>query len=166
MSNYMKVEKYSTSNGPGIRNVLWLAGCPYHCKGCHNPETWDENAGRPYDESVYLDLIKDIKTNPSIFDGISILGGEPLYSHNIKTTFEVLKRFKNEFPTKSVWVWTGGHYEDVPKEVLTYIDVLVDGPFVLSKMDLRLTYCGSSNQRVIDVKKSLSESKIILYKQN
>ena len=161
---YIKIERYSTSNGPGLRNVIWCSGCPFKCNGCHNPETWDKDSGKLFDNSVYLQLISDFKNNNNnLFSGISLLGGEPLADYNINGMTYIAKKFKSEFPDKTIWCWTGNLYENVKDlEIMKYIDVLIDGPFILDKLDLRLQYCGSTNQRVIDVYNSRKNNKIVL----
>lgn len=162
--NIMKIEKFSTSNGRGLRHVLWTSGCDFKCQGCHNPETWSRQSGRPYVDSDYEALTSDFKTSLSdVLDGITILGGEPLLDTSVETVTAICKRFKKEYPNKTIWMWTGNLYENVKDyEMMQYVDVLIDGPFILSKMDLRLTYCGSTNQRVIDVVKSRTDNQIIL----
>lgn len=165
--NIMKIEKFSTSNGPGLRHVLWTSGCDFKCLGCHNPETWSRDAGRPFDWSNYDVLTSDFKTSlGQSLAGITILGGEPLLDTSVETVTQICKKFKEEYPNKTIWMWTGNLYEKVKNlEVMQYVDVLIDGPFVLSKMDLRLTYCGSTNQRVIDVRQSLYFNEVVLLGQ-
>lgn len=164
--NIMKIEKFSTSNGPGLRHVLWTSGCDFKCPGCHNPETWSRDAGRPFDWSDYDVLTSDFKTMSNVLSGITVLGGEPLLDVSIETVTQICKRFKEEYPDKTIWMWTGNIFEKVKNlEVMKYVDVLIDGPFILTKMDLRLTYCGSTNQRVIDVKQSCFFNEVVLVGQ-
>lgn len=163
--NFIKIEKYSTSNGPGLRNVIWCSGCPFKCEGCHNPETWDKNNGLQFTDNDYENLIKEFK-NSNLFTGISLLGGEPLAKYNIETMTAIAKKFKSQFPNKTIWCWTGNVYENVKDlEIMQYIDVLVDGQFKLDLLDLHLKYAGSTNQRVIDIKKSRQLEKIIEYEE-
>ena len=163
--NVIKIERFSTSNGDGLRNVVWVSGCPFKCDGCHNPETWDKDKGHKSSDDDYDELTKDFKMNIDILDGITLLGGEPLASWNVRGLEEWCERFKRDYPDKSIWCWTGNLYEDVKDlKIMDYIDVLVDGPFIKKLKDARLVYCGSTNQRVIDVKKSKKINKIISYK--
>ncbi len=164
--NYMKIEKFSTSNGPGLRHILWTSGCDFHCPGCHNAEAWSRTSGQVYDETVYDKLTSDFRTSlKDNLAGISILGGEPLLDTSVETVTEICRKFKSEFPDKTIWMWTGNLYDDVKDlDVMSYVDVLVDGLFDLSKMDLRLTYAGSTNQRVIDVKESRRQNQVVLKK--
>ena len=163
--NYIKIEKYSTSNGIGLRNILWVSGCDNKCVGCHNPESWNKDNGNIFDNSTYQFLVKEFydPTMNSMLHGISLLGGEPLMECNIQTVTNVAKTFKTAFPNKTIWCWTGYLFDNIKNyEIMKYIDVLIDGRFEIDKCDLRLKYAGSTNQRVIDVQKSLAENKIIL----
>ncbi len=158
---YNKIRKMDISNGPGVRVSIFMQGCTFNCKECFNPETHDFNGGEEFNDSVIqqvLDLCKD-----DTIKGLSILGGEPLHPNNIEGTTKLAKKFKEQYPEKNVWVWTGFLFDrDLKdKEVLKYIDVLVDGQFVEELKDPRLKYSGSSNQRVIDVPKTLKENKIV-----
>lgn len=164
--NYMKIERFSTSNGLGLRNILWTSGCRFYCKGCHNQEAWDINAGKRFTEESYLELVQDFNgVVGKYLNGISLLGGEPLLEESRETILEIVKRFKKGFPEKDIWLWSGYLYEDIKNlEILNYIDILVDGKFEIDKMDLRLPYAGSTNQRVIDIKKSKEQNSIVLWK--
>ena len=158
---YNKIRKMDISNGPGVRVSIFMQGCTFNCKECFNPETHDFNGGKEFNEEVINEVLKLCENDTIV--GLSILGGEPMHPNNIQGTTKLAKEFKEKFPNKTIWVWTGFLFDrDLKdKEVLKYIDVLVDGQFVLEKKDLRLKYSGSSNQRVIDVQKSLKENKII-----
>lgn len=151
--NIAKINYNCIENGPGIRHSVFVSGCPFRCKGCHNQEAWDYSYGEEYTlplEKAFLD-----KCDVPYMKGITVLGGEPLCPENYDTVLSLVKAFKNRFPEKTVWVYTGYLYEDLAdKEIMDYIDVLVDGPFVLDKRDLRLKFRGSSNQRIIDIKKT------------
>ena len=150
---------------PGVSVTLFTQGCPHHCEGCHNPETWDFNGGKEYTEET-KEAVLQLCENKMV-KGLSILGGEPLHPNNIEEVTKLAKAFKERFPDKNLWVWSGFLYETYvhDKEIAQYIDVLVDGQFVLELKDLRLPYCGSSNQRVIDVKKTREVGSIVLYKK-
>lgn len=161
---YSKIRSQDISNGPGIRVSIFMQGCAFNCKNCFNPETHDFKGGMELTEKV-MDEVLEL-CSKTFIKGLSILGGEPLHPHNIEGTTLLAKRFKATYPDKTLWVWTGFLYGDVKdKEIMKYIDVLVDGRFEEEKKDLTLKYCGSRNQRVIDVKKSLEENKIHLYEE-
>ena len=149
------------NNGPGICATLYVQGCSHHCKGCFNPETWDFNGGQLWNRRTELQFIEACK-KPNI-KNICILGGEPLDQG--KDMYDLLMRIKDEVG-KPIWLWTGYEYDNIPLEVdtlyiITNVDVIVDGPFIASKKDLNLPYRGSSNQRIIDAKKSYRSKNII-----
>ena len=158
---YNKIRKMDISNGPGVRVSIFMQGCTFNCKECFNPETHDFNGGEEFNEEVIQEVLNLCEDDTIV--GLSILGGEPMHPNNIEGTTKLAKAFKEKFPNKTIWAWTGFLFDrDLKdKEVLKYIDVLVDGQFVQEKKDLRLKYSGSSNQRVIDVQKSLKENKIV-----
>lgn len=155
----------SVVDGPGLRNVIWTQGCPHHCKGCQNPETWNPNSGYniPID-----DIIKELKKNYSdSTSGVTISGGDPLFQ--MKEIMNLCKEIKKEFPNWTIWIYTGFLYEKLQNnvdfnELMNYFDVLVDGPFILKKRDISIDWTGSSNQRVIDIRKSKENNDLILYK--
>lgn len=152
MARYSKIKKYDISNGRGLRTSIFFSGCPIHCKGCFNQELWNPNVGQEYTEKTYQE-IKD-SMNEHI-DGLSILGGEPLSDYNLSTVIKLCKEFSRDFPTKSIFLWTGYEIEDFTEsqeEVLNYIHVLVCGPFVEELKDLNLKMRGSSNQRVLPIR--------------
>jgi len=157
---YNLIRKMDISNGPGVRVSIFMQGCSFHCKNCFNKETWDFEGGKEFNDKVIeevLDLCKE-----SHIKGLSILGGEPMHPTNIEGTTKLAKAFKEKYPQKNLWVWSGFKFEDLKdKEVLNYIDVLVDGQYVDELHNFTLKWRGSSNQRVIDIKKSLEEDKII-----
>lgn len=162
---YAKIRKMDISNGEGVRVSLFVQGCSFHCKNCFNPETWDFNGGKDF-TTVEVDKIIKL-CNKDYIAGLSILGGEPLHPNNIETVANICKCFKQEYPNKTIWLWSGFRYEDILNrennyDILNLIDILVDGQFEEDKKDLTLKWRGSSNQRVIDCKKSLAENKIIL----
>lgn len=161
---YNKVRKMDISNGPGVRVSIFMQGCTFNCKNCFNPETHDFMGGEEFTEDTIEQVLK-LCENEHV-EGLSILGGEPMHPINIEGTTELAKKFKEKFPNKNLWVWTGFLFDrDLQnKEVLKYIDVLVDGQYVDELRDPRLKYNGSSNQRVIDVQNSVKQGKVILYK--
>ena len=158
---YNKIRKMDISNGEGIRVSIFMQGCTFNCKNCFNPETHDFKGGKKFtDETIekVLELCDD-----EHIAGLSILGGEPMHPDNIEGTTLLSKRFKEKFPNKNIWVWSGFKFEEYLKykEVLKYIDVLIDGQYVDELRDPTLKWRGSSNQRVIDVQKSLEKGSII-----
>ena len=159
-----KVRKMDISNGPGVRISIFVQGCTFHCKNCFNPETHDFNGGKEFDDHT-ISTILDLCKNDSI-RGLSILGGEPLHPKNIEEVTRLAKIFKENYPNKDIWVWTGFHFEDLKeKEIFHYIDVLVDGQFDDDLKDPRLKWRGSSNQRVIDIKRSLEAKRVEPYRE-
>ena len=159
---YNKIRKMDISNGPGVRVSIFLQGCAFKCKNCFNPETHDFNGGLEFNQDVVNQVLE--LANKDHIAGLSILGGEPMHPKNIGATKMLAKAFKEKYPDKTVWVWSGFLFENLKdKDVLNYIDVLVDGQFVDELRDPMLHWKGSSNQRVIDVQKSLKNNKIILF---
>ena len=159
---YNKIRKMDIANGPGIRVSIFMQGCSFHCEGCFSEETWDFNKGKEFTEETIkkvLELCED-KT----IKGLSILGGEALHPKNIEGTTKLAKAFKEKYKEKDLWVWTGFLFENIKdKEVLKYIDVLVDGQFQIKNRNPKLKYCGSTNQRIIDVQKSLKNNEIVIF---
>ena len=163
---YNKIRKMDISNGPGIRVSIFFQGCHFHCKGCFNQETWDFNGGKEFNDEVINHVIE--LCNNDVISGLSILGGEPLNPLNINGVTKLAKLFKNRFPNKSIWLWSGYLFEEYihDKEIVNYLDVLVDGQFKIELSSPLLKYKGSSNQRVIDIKKSLRNKIVILYEDD
>lgn len=163
---YNKIRKMDISNGPGVRVAIFMQGCAFHCKNCFNKETWDFNEGKEFTEET-VNRVLELAEKDHIV-GLSILGGEPMHPVNIEGTTRLAKKFKEKYPNKTVWVWTGFLFDrDLKdKEFLKYIDVLVDGQYKDELHDFRLKWCGSSNQRVIDVQKSLKNGEIVLFEEN
>lgn len=160
--NYHNITTDDMLNGDGLRTVLWVAGCSHHCKGCQNPITWDENGGLPFDEAAENELFE--KLSKPYISGITFSGGDPLFEGNRAEVRRLVKRCASEFPGKTIWLYTGYIWEDIfDLPFLKYVDVLVDGRFEQALFDKKLHWKGSSNQRVIDVKKSLAEDKVILH---
>lgn len=160
---YNKIRKMDIADGPGVRVSIFMQGCTFNCKQCFNPDTHDFNGGKEFTEDT-INRILELGENETV-KGLSILGGEPMHPKNIEGTTELAKAFKEKFPEKTVWSWTGYSFDrDLKdKEVSKYIDVLVDGQYVDELRNPKLKYCGSSNQRVIDVQKSLKEDKLVLW---
>ena len=160
---YNKIRKMDISNGPGVRVSIFEQGCAFNCPKCFNPETHDFNGGEEFNQDT-INKVLDLCNDENI-KGLSILGGEPLHPKNIEGTKELAKAFREKFPNKDVWVWSGFQYDKElkDKEVLKYIDVLVDGQYVDALRDPRLKWKGSKNQRVIDVQQSLKDNEIRIY---
>lgn len=173
--NYIKISKYDTANGIGIGVVLWVSGCNCHCHGCHNPQTWNFNAGQPFTEDTMQKLLEAL--DKPYISRLTLSGGHPLDPKNIDTISKITSYIRTEYPNKMQWLYTGYTweflkciYDDKENDfnayvtnVLSNINVLVDGRYKEDKRDISLAWRGSSNQRVIDVQKSLKQNKIILY---
>lgn len=158
--NYHKIEKFSTNNGTGIRVVFWSAGCTHHCKGCHNPQTWDIHSGSKVTKNTYKELA--LALEPSYITGITWSGGDPLHPNNREDMLDLVTFVHDNFQ-KTQWLYTGYLWEDIKHlEIIKYIDVIVEGPFIEELKDITLAFRGSSNQRIIDVQASLKGNKIIL----
>ena len=161
---YAQIREMDVTNGNGIGVALFTQGCPYHCKNCFNPETWDFDKGTDWTKETENKIIESLK--PEYITRLTILGGEPLIERNIEPLTALLKRVKSVYPDKQVWLYTGGDFEALEglyEEIFQYIDVLIDGRYIDDLRDYKLKWRGSSNQRVIDVQKSLKEGEIILY---
>lgn len=159
--NYAKLRSVDISNGSGVRVSLFVSGCNNHCKGCFNPETWDFKYGKRYHEVDTTNKILKLLDHDYI-SGLTILGGEPLDVKNLGVVTNLCWIVKHVYPDKTIWLYTGDIYENVKYlEVINYIDVLVDGAFVEELKDISLTFRGSSNQRIIDVKKSLKQDMVV-----
>ena len=163
--NYIQIDKDNLLNGPGIRTVLWTAGCNHACYKCHNPETWDPEAGQYFTETTMNEILQQVSHD--YVTGLTITGGDPLYVNNRETVAKICKTCKDAYPDKTIWCYTGYKYEEVKNEkAMEYIDVLVDGPFIYSLYDSKLNWRGSSNQRIIDVQESRKFGKVVLDKDN
>ena len=164
--NYHKIEKTSVANGTGIRVVLWVSGCRMNCGNCHNPETWDFNSGKLFDEEAKQELF-DALDKPYI-QGITFSGGHPLEKENVQEIYELIMDIRNKLPNKDIWLYTGYKFDDIKsshRKVLEQCDVVVDGRYIDALRDITIKWRGSKNQRVIDVKKTLNEHKIVLYEE-
>jgi anaerobic ribonucleoside-triphosphate reductase activating protein len=170
--NYATIKTHDIANGPGVRVSLFVSGCTHHCKGCFNPETWNFHYGEPYTPEVEEQILEAL--SPWYIRGLSLLGGEPFEPQNQPALVELVKKVKQRFPEKTIWCYSGYDFEkdilagrlgdwDITNELIRHIDVLVDGEFVEAKKDLSLRFRGSSNQRVIDVPKSLEEDQVVLW---
>lgn len=177
--NYHNITHDDMLNGSGLRVVLWCSGCERHCKNCQNPQTWDYESGISFDEKAKKELFDELKKD--YISGITFSGGDPLASNNLSNIYNLMKEIKSEFPQKTIWLYTGYTWEQIMYPVVTndfniekratdqmreqivgYCDVVVDGEYVDELRDITLHWCGSSNQRVIDVQKSLNNKEIIL----
>lgn len=160
--NYHNITKCDILNGDGVRVVLWVAGCSHHCKDCQNPITWDKNGGLLFDDNAKKELF-DALADPDI-DGITFSGGDPLFDDNRESVGKLIEEISQKFPQKTIWLYTGYLFEEVKSlPFMKYIDVLVDGEFIVQQKDNNLLWKGSSNQKVIDVKESLKQNKIVLH---
>lgn len=171
--NYASIKNCDISNGPGVRVSLFVSGCTHRCKGCFNEIAWDFEYGEPFTQKT-IDAILEMLA-PAHIKGLTLLGGEPFEPQNQGPIVTLLRQVKEKYPQKSIWAFTGylfdrdilsGRLGDpaVTKEYLSYLDVLVDGPFVEAKKDLMLRFRGSSNQRLIDVPASLEKGEIVLWR--
>lgn len=163
---YHKIRKMDISNGPGVRVSIFMQGCVFNCKNCFNPETHDFNGGREFTDET-IQKVLDLCDKDYIV-GLSILGGEPMHPKNIEGTTKLAKAFKERFPDKTIWSWSGFLFDRdlMDKEVLQYIDVLVDGQYVDELHNPLLKWKGSSNQRVIDVQKSLKKKEVVIFEDD
>ena len=171
--NYCGLKKSDIANGEGIRTTVFVSGCRNRCEGCFQPETWDFGYGAPFDEAVISEIFNTME-NPSV-RGLTVLGGEPMEPENQEGLLPFLRLFKEKFPVKNVWLYTGYLYEelvgDIPSEkrigitdeLLSYVDILVDGRFVKSKYRLGLRFRGSENQRIIDMNKTREAGNIVIW---
>lgn len=160
--NYISMTKAEIANGYGVRIALWVSGCDHHCENCQNPETWDCKAGKPFTYSDFLKLTNELSL--PYYDGLTLTGGDPLYPQNIDGIEKLVIDIKEMFPNKTIWCYTGYKFEDVRDlNLIKYIDVLIDGEYVDELRDITLPFCGSSNQRIIDIPKTLQSNQIVLY---
>ena len=164
--NYATIKTHDTANGPGVRVSLFVSGCTHQCKGCFNPEAWDFNYGAPFTKTEEDAIVKGLE--PWFIRGLSLLGGEPFEPSNQQALLPLLRKVRKAYPEKTIWCSTGYDFEQdwsVTEEMLSYIDVLVDGEFKLDLKNPNLRFRGSSNQRVIDLKKSLYGDELVLWSE-
>ena len=170
--NYATIKNCDIANGPGVRVSLFVSGCTHRCPGCFNEEAWDFDFGQPFTQEVIDRILEDLA--PSFVRGLTLLGGEPFDPRNQGAIVELLRQIKAKYPEKSIWAFSGylfdrdilpGKLGDpaITREYLSYLDVLVDGPFVQAKKNLTLRFRGSENQRLIDVPASLESGTVVLW---
>ena len=160
---YHNITKDDMLNGDGLRVVLWVAGCNHCCPECQNPVTWDPNGGLPFGEAERKEIFAEL--DKDYVSGITFSGGDPLHPANITEVTAFAKEIRKRYPGKTIWLYTGFLWEEICKdEIVRYLEVCVDGEFEVDKKELSLKWKGSSNQRVIDVPKTLHEGKVVLHK--
>ena len=160
--NYLTITHNDMLNGDGLRVVLWVSGCTLHCEDCQNKYSWDFNEGVLFDERAKEEIFSELKKD--YISGITITGGHPLESQNIEEIEKLCKEIKINFPNKTIWLYTGFIFEEIKNyPILKYIDVLINGRYEKELRDISLKWRGSQNQRVIDVKKSLISSEVVLW---
>lgn len=174
--NYGEIKKVDIANGEGVRVSLFVSGCRNHCKECFNPMTWAFNYGKEYGEETEKEILEAL--NHDYIEGLTVLGGEPFEPENQEEVLSLVKKVREVFPHKNIWIYSGFNFEELigkkesraatplAKEILKNIDVLVDGRFEIAKKDLMLKFRGSTNQRIIDVKKTLALHEIVLSELN
>ena len=170
--NYCGIKKCDIANGQGVRVTLFVSGCTHHCKGCFQPETWDFEYGDAFTEDVEKEIMECLA--PDYIKGLTLLGGEPFEPVNQRVLVKFIKKVREAYPKKNIWCYTGYLLDEellkpsrarceVTDEMLSYIDVLVDGEFVLEKKNISLKFCGSENQRLIDLVPTLEKGEIVLW---
>ncbi|MBR3804967.1 MAG: anaerobic ribonucleoside-triphosphate reductase activating protein [Clostridia bacterium] len=173
--NFATIKFNDIANGTGVRTSLFVSGCTHKCKGCFNSEAWDFNYGEPFTKEIEDKIIKSLDSD--FIDGLSLLGGEPFEPENQKALYPFLKRVKEIYPNKDIWCYTGYLFDkellnesraktDITLDMLSLIDVLVDGRFIESQKNISLNFRGSENQRIILVKQSLEKGEIVLHELN
>ena len=169
--NYGNIKECDIADGPGVRVSLFVSGCRHHCKGCFNEETWNFNYGQPYTEETEAEILNSLDSN--FIQGFTLLGGEPFEPENQVELVKLLKKVRETYPKKDIWCYSGylfdrdmfpGGFVDtnVTDEMLSYIDVLVDGEFKEALKDVTLVFRGSQNQRIINVQESKKQGKVVL----
>lgn len=187
--NYHNITHDDMNNGDGLRVVLWLSGCSHHCHNCQNPQTWNPDSGIPFDESARQEIFNELSKD--YISGITFSGGDPLHENNLDEVLKLVQEIRISYPNKTIWLYTGFTWDSIMnykstnkftekdvlfnfhikkdlemiqrKNIIKLCDVLVDGEYIEKQRDLSLKFRGSKNQRVIDVKQSLAQNKIILY---
>ena len=183
--NYLKIGHEDVCNGTGLRVVLWLSGCSHYCYNCQNPQTWNPDSGIPFDESAKQEIFNELSKD--YISGITFSGGDPLHEYNLDEVLKLVQEIRISFPEKTIWLYTGFCWNDIMcsfaglqadyvvldkkdieawekrREIISNVDVLVDGEYIDEQRDITLKWRGSSNQRVISVVDSLAQGKIVLY---
>ena len=183
--NYLQITHEDVCNGDGLRVVLLLSGCSHHCYNCQNPQTWNPDSGIPFDKSAKQEIFDELSKD--YISGLTLTGGDPLYENNLDEVLKLVKEIRISFPEKTIWLYTGFEWNQIMnmqvmqpifsckdleskiqnilkrQEIIKMCDVLVDGEYIDEQKDLTLKFRGSKNQRVIDVKKSLAQNKVVLY---
>ena len=170
--NYATIKPRDIANGPGVRVSLFVSGCTHRCPGCFNEEAWDFDYGQPFDQSTIDEILELLQ--PDYVQGLTLLGGEPFDPRNQPAIVELLRQIKAKYPQKSIWAFSGYLFDRdilpgrlgesaITREYLSYLDVLVDGPFIQARKNLTLRFRGSDNQRLIDVPASLSRGEVVLW---
>ena len=160
--NYHNITKEDMLNGEGLRVVLWVAGCNHCCKNCQNPITWDKNGGLPFDKAAEDELFEAL--DKSFIDGITFSGGDPLFPENRSEVFRLIRKCKDKFPEKTIWLYTGYKWEEIKDlDGINLIDVIAEGEFIEALKDNNLHWVGSSNQRVLKVKDTLNSGIVTLF---
>lgn len=178
--NYHNILHDDMRNGSGLRVVLFVSGCSNKCNGCQNPQTWDEKSGIEFDDDAKEEIMNELKHD--YIDGITFSGGDPLYDNNVESVLSLCKKIKSDFPNKTIWLYTGYKFESIlfplvtddlnmdranlinnRRNIMNYVDILVDGKYDDELSDVNYHWAGSTNQRVIDVQKSLKNKTVILF---
>lgn len=178
--NYLKIEKENILNGVGIRVILWCSGCDHHCKNCQNPITWDPNDGAKFDIKAKNEIFNELSKD--YISGITLTGGDPLHQKNLESVLDLVNEIRLSYPEKTIWLYTGYTLEQIMypvvtddfnperdkllkmrREIVKQCDVLVDGRYEEDKRDVAYHWAGSTNQRVIDVKKTLEQGSVVLW---
>ena len=175
--NYHNITYPDMNNGDGLRVVLWLSGCSHHCYNCQNPQTWDVNSGILFDESAKEELFRELEKD--YISGLTLSGGDPLYEANLDGVLDLVNKFRLSLPNKSIWLYSGYEFTDFfftpiwkaseidnntkRKQIISRCTVMVDGRYIDSQRNPSKKWAGSDNQRVIDIRKSLEQNKVILY---
>lgn len=182
--NYHNITHDDMNNGDGLRVVLWLSGCSHHCYNCQNPQTWNPDSGIPFDESAKQEIFHELSKD--YISGITFSGGDPLHENNLDEILKLVKQIRISYPEKSIWLYTGFEWDSLVskicqptfpdkdferiieihkkrKEIISLCNIVIDGEYIDEQRDITLKWRGSSNQRVIDVKQSLTQNKLVLY---
>lgn len=180
--NYIKIDTEDVCNGSGLRVCLWLSSCSHHCYNCQNPQIWNPKSGTSFDEEAKKELFRELEKD--YISGLTLTGGDPLHENNLDGVLELVKNIKTTFKDKNIWIYSGYEFEDIfsksnivldeftakvnnnyekRKQIISLCDVMVDGKYIDSQRDISLAYRGSKNQRVINIRESLKQNKVVLY---